>query len=191
MSFDPHCTNIYCALQQTITFNFTKQHLIRLQTGIYCPNIVTHVPLAKLRGVPIGKSWERVFPPKLTPSILLIKVFNLWHWCFVIILFFIHWFTDLYIRPIPNPQLVKANLRFLFIRKVLSSCSDSWLLSNYQSTYMLLFRLLYEILLTYKGLQLKHNPCLLELTRGGKIKLIAHPNSPTLIEPKPTNYYLG
>ena len=148
MSFDPHCTNIYCALQQTITFNFTEQHLVCLQTGIYCPNIVTHVPLAKLRGVPIGKSSHQT-----KPSILLIKVFNLWHWYFVIILFFSS-FTGLLTYTLGQsltPSWSKPIWGFSLSSRYLSSCSDSRLLSNYQSTYVLPFHLLYEILLTYKG----------------------------------------
>ena len=153
MSFDPHCTNIYCALQQTITFNFTEQHLVCLQIGINCPNMVIHVPLAKLRGVPIGKSWGRVFPPKLIPSILLIMVFNLWHWYFVIILFSSS-FTGLLTYTLGQsltPSWWRPIWGFSLSSRYLSSCSDSWLLSNYQSTYVLPFRFLYEILLTYKG----------------------------------------
>ena len=153
MSFDPHCTNIYCALQQTITFNFTEKHLIYLQTGIYCPNIVTHIPLAKLRGVPIGKSWGRVFPPKLALSILLSKVFKLWHWYFVIILFSSS-FTGLLTYTLGQsltPSCSGPIWGFSLSARYLSICNDSCLLSNYQNTYVLPFCLLYEILLTYKG----------------------------------------
>ena len=79
------------------------------------------------------------------------------------ILFFFHWFSDF--------SWLGPNWGFSLSTRCRSSCSDSWLFGNCQSMYCRFISSM-KFYSPTRELQLKHNPCLMELTCKKRLPLL-------------------